>query len=108
MHGTRRAFPVGIDVSFPGVEHVYGIPEHASTLSLKQTKGDTDPYRLYNLDVFEYELDNPMALYGSIPFMQAHRLKQTTGVFLLNSAEMWIDIEKNSKSKVCLWRCGSS
>jgi len=90
---------IGIDVSFPGVEHVYGIPEHASTLSLKQTKGETDPYRLYNLDVFEYELDNPMALYGSIPFMQAHRLKQTTGVFLLNSAEMWIDIEKNSKGK---------
>ena len=32
-----------------------------------------DPYRLYNLDVFEYELDNPMALYGSIPFMLAHK-----------------------------------
>lgn len=94
---------VGIDISFPGVEHVYGIPEHADTLSLKQTKPDAgDPYRLYNLDVFEYELDNPMALYGSIPFMQAHRLKQTTGVFLLNSAEMWVDIEKTSKSKVQL------
>ena len=33
----------------------------------------TDPYRLYNLDVFEYELNNPMALYGSIPFMIAHK-----------------------------------
>ena len=33
----------------------------------------TDPYRLYNLDVFEYELDNPMALYGSVPFMIAHK-----------------------------------
>ena len=32
-----------------------------------------DPYRLYNLDVFEYELNNPMALYGSIPFMLAHK-----------------------------------
>ena len=34
---------------------------------------DTDPYRLYNLDVFEYELNNPMALYGSIPYMVAHK-----------------------------------
>ena len=36
-------------------------------------RGETDPYRLYNLDVFEYELYNPMALYGSIPYMLAHR-----------------------------------
>jgi len=33
----------------------------------------TDPYRLYNLDVFEYELHNPMALYGSVPYLIAHR-----------------------------------
>lgn len=70
---------------------MYGIPEHADSLALKVTKqvlsvhksclvkfclqyrGSTDPYRLYNLDVFEYELDNPMALYGSIPYMVSHR-----------------------------------
>lgn len=34
---------------------------------------DTDPYRLFNLDVFEYELYNPMALYGSVPLMIAHK-----------------------------------
>lgn len=27
----------------------------------------TDPYRLFNLDVFEYEPDSEMALYGAIP-----------------------------------------
>ena len=32
-----------------------------------------DPYRLYNLDVFEYELDNVMALYGCVPVMLAHK-----------------------------------
>jgi alpha-glucosidase (family GH31 glycosyl hydrolase) len=32
-----------------------------------------DPYRLFNLDVFEYEVGNPMALYGSVPFMIAHK-----------------------------------
>lgn len=31
-----------------------------------------DPYRLYNLDVFEYELNTGMALYGSVPLLIAH------------------------------------
>jgi mannosyl-oligosaccharide alpha-1,3-glucosidase len=54
-----------------------------------------EPYRLYNLDVFEYELDSPMTLYGSIPFMQAHRKDSTVGVFWLNGAETWVDIVKS-------------
>ena len=29
---------VGIDISFPGYEHVYGIPEHADSMALKTTK----------------------------------------------------------------------
>ena len=29
---------VGMDISFPGVEHTYGIPEHADSLILKPTK----------------------------------------------------------------------
>lgn len=29
---------VGLDISFPGFSHVYGIPEHASSLALKQTR----------------------------------------------------------------------
>jgi hypothetical protein len=57
--------------------------------------------------VFEYELDNPMALYGAIPFIMAHDTvgapsvgasahacdlqDKTTGVFLLNSAEIFVD-----------------
>jgi alpha 1,3-glucosidase len=53
---------------------------------------------LYNLDVFEYELDNPMALYGSIPFMTSHTAQQSAGVFFLNSAEMWIDVNYNESA----------
>ena len=49
------------------------------------------------MDVFEYELDNPMALYGSIPFMVAHSVHKSVGVFWNNAAETWIDI-KSSKS----------
>ncbi|EPE02720.1 glycoside hydrolase family 31 protein [Ophiostoma piceae UAMH 11346] len=89
---------VGLDISFVGYDHVYGIPSHTGPLSLKETRGGdgkySEPYRLYNLDVFEYILDSPMTLYGAIPFMQAHRQGSTVGVFWLNAAETWIDITK--------------
>ncbi|PGH27144.1 hypothetical protein AJ80_01100 [Polytolypa hystricis UAMH7299] len=93
---------VGLDISFPGYSHVFGIPEHADSMSLKETRGGdgqhTEPYRLYNSDVFEYELNSPMTLYGSIPFMQAHRKGSTVGVLWLNAAETWVDIVKNKPS----------
>ena len=53
---------------------------------------------MYNSDVFEYEMDSPMTLYGSIPFMQAHRKDSTVGVFWLNAAETWVDVVKEKVS----------
>jgi alpha-glucosidase (family GH31 glycosyl hydrolase) len=41
----------------------------------------SEPYRLYNLDVFEYEHSSPFGLYGAIPVMLAHKKGQTTGIF---------------------------
>lgn len=62
-----------MDISFPGASRAYGLPEHADKLALRTTgEGGLDPYRLYNLDVFEYELDSPMAIYGAIPVLYAH------------------------------------
>ena len=56
----RGPASVGLDLSFPGAQHVYGIPSHSSPLSLKTTRGAgaqyDAPYRMYTLDVFEYEL----------------------------------------------------
>ncbi|XP_014818112.1 PREDICTED: neutral alpha-glucosidase AB, partial [Calidris pugnax] len=89
---------VGLDFSLPGFEHVYGIPEHADNLRLRTTEGG-DPYRLYNLDVFQYELYNPMALYGSVPFLVAHSSRRTLGIFWLNAAETWVDISSNTAGK---------
>ncbi|EXJ69793.1 alpha 1,3-glucosidase [Cladophialophora psammophila CBS 110553] len=90
---------VAMDITFPGYAHVYGLPEHAGPLSLKETRGGDEhydqPYRMYNSDVFEYELDSPMTLYGSIPFMHAHKKGSTVGVFWLNAAETWVDIVKS-------------
>ncbi|KAK2067888.1 hypothetical protein P8C59_001591 [Phyllachora maydis] len=94
---------VALDISFVGFEHVYGIPSHAGPLSLKETRGGeakyTEPYRMYNADVFEYILDSPMTLYGSIPYMQAHRKDSHVGVFWLNAAETWVDITKGKEAK---------
>ncbi|KAH3851878.1 hypothetical protein DPMN_094365 [Dreissena polymorpha] len=50
---------------------VYSTPLHPYALAPCYRSGD--PYRLFNLDVFEYELYNPMALYGSVPVMLAHK-----------------------------------
>lgn len=89
---------IALDITFPDYEHVYGIPEHASPLSLKTTRGGggnyDEPYRLYNADVFEYITDSSMTLYGAIPFMQAHKKDSTVGIFWLNAAETWIDVIK--------------
>lgn len=93
---------VALDIAFPGYQHVYGVAEHAGPLSLKETRGGdgkySDPYRLYNSDVFEYEMDSPMTLYGAIPFMQAQKKDSTVGVFWLNAAETWIDVTKSTDS----------
>lgn len=91
-HGPQS---ISLDVSFHGAKHVYGIPEHATGLALKPTRGpevDSEPYRLFNLDVFEYISESPFGLYGSIPFMLSHSKEYTTGFFWLNSAEMQIDV----------------
>ncbi|XP_074594644.1 neutral alpha-glucosidase AB-like [Brevipalpus obovatus] len=84
---------VGMDFSFVGFDHVYGIPEHADSFALRDTRGSTDPYRLYNVDIFEYEVNTPMALYGAVPTMIAHSEERTVGLLWLNPSDTFIDIE---------------
>jgi alpha 1,3-glucosidase len=86
-----------MDISFPRSSHVFGLPEHASSLELKATLGEgahySDPYRLYNLDVFEYELDETMALYGYVPLVVSQSVATgTCGVFWFNPTETFVDV----------------
>jgi len=94
---------IGMDFTFHRSLNVYGIPEHATDLSLKTTTGDngySEPYRMYNLDVFEYELDEPMALYGHVPMMMSHSKDLgSVGLYWHNTAETWIDIEKDASGQ---------
>jgi alpha 1,3-glucosidase len=120
-HGPRS---VGFDISFPLAEEVYGLPEHTTPLSLPTTIASSssssssvrpaprykEPYRLYTLDVFEYELDETMALYGGVPVLFAHpkatatgqktagHLLPTVGVFSFNPSETFIDISDAGSS----------
>eukprot|EP00968_Pinguiococcus_pyrenoidosus_P002054 scaffold109_cov252-Pinguiococcus_pyrenoidosus.AAC.39 len=108
-HQKYGASAVGVDILFNDATDVYGIPEHASSLSLKTTTGKdaqySDPYRLYTLDVFEYELDNPMALYGAIPFMMSLKagMSESVGVFWHNPSETFVDIEDADGGKHTHW-----
>uniref|UniRef100_A0A8C2BB02 Glucosidase, alpha; neutral C n=1 Tax=Cyprinus carpio TaxID=7962 RepID=A0A8C2BB02_CYPCA len=85
---------VGMDLSLHGFKHTYGLPEHADTLVLKDTSV-TEAYRLYNLDVFGYDINSRLGLYGSVPFLLAHKLERTAGVFWLNASETLVDVKYN-------------
>jgi alpha 1,3-glucosidase len=95
---TANAGPeaFSFDITFPGVQHVYGIPEHAAPLSLPSTTGEDsyykEPYRLYNVDIFEYEADSSMALYGAVPLLHAHNKDTSVGVLNLVGSETWVDV----------------
>ncbi|KAI8535496.1 hypothetical protein RHMOL_Rhmol10G0179100 [Rhododendron molle] len=99
-HTDKRPYgpqSISFDVSFHEADFVYGIPERATTLALKPTKGpgveESEPYRLFNLDVFEYIHDSPFGLYGSVPLMISHgKARGTSGFFWFNAAEMQIDV----------------
>jgi hypothetical protein len=92
---------VGADITFPASTHLFGLPEHASGTQLKGTTGNKahykEPYRLYNLDVFEYELDETMALYGEVPLIVSQsKTSGTVGAFWFNPTETFVDVENLS------------
>lgn len=84
---------VAVDVLFQGFEHIYGIPEHADSFSLRNTAG-SEPYRLFNVDIFEYDTNSRMPMYGAIPLMVGVKPDTSVGVFWINSADTFVDITK--------------
>ncbi|PRT55651.1 Glucosidase 2 subunit alpha [Wickerhamiella sorbophila] len=103
---SRGPEAVALDIDFSNYKHVFGIPEHADSLSLKETNsesGHSEPYRLFNVDIFEYETQSPMPMYGSIPFMMASKTDSATGVFWLNGADTYVDVSKSSQGVGSHW-----
>lgn len=93
---------VGVDISFPNARHIYGLPQRTVSFSLGDTVGPsnevlTEPLRMYNLDVFEFELEKPLGLYGSIPLIYARNGKESAGLLWMNSAETYVDVINSEK-----------
>jgi alpha 1,3-glucosidase len=110
---------VGMDITFPRSLHLFGLPSHTSPSNLPSTKGPgaryNEPYRMYTLDVFEYELDNTMALYGGIPLVLAHSIHptasatdgsagtRTVGAFWHNPSETYVDVSRSGGATKTQW-----
>ncbi|XP_010623078.1 neutral alpha-glucosidase C isoform X1 [Fukomys damarensis] len=96
---------IGLDFSLHGFEHVYGIPQHAESHQLKNTR-DGDAYRLYNLDVYGYQIHDKMGIYGSVPYLLAHKLDRTIGIFWLNASETLVEINTEPAAEYTLTQVG--
>ncbi|XP_050655366.1 neutral alpha-glucosidase C isoform X1 [Macaca thibetana thibetana] len=96
---------IGLDFSLHGFEHLYGIPQHAESHQLKNT-GDEDAYRLYNLDVYGYQIYDKMGIYGSVPYLLAHKLGRTIGIFWLNASETLVEINTEPAVEYTLSQMG--
>ncbi|KAG7664986.1 ROT2 [[Candida] subhashii] len=87
---------IAIDFTFSGFSHLYGIPEHSGSMLLKDTT-HREPYRLFNVDIFEYEQDSRLPMYGSIPLLIAAKPDAAVGVFWINAADSYVDINLENK-----------
>lgn len=80
---TKVRGPEGLsmDFTFPQADVLFGIPEHADSFALRLTSANqTDPYRLYNLDVAYHEINSTMALYGASPVLYGHGYVYIDGI----------------------------
>jgi len=112
--GKVEKFPMGpraisLDFELPYNGNFAGIPERTSvdgsialedTLRFNSSNPDilNDPYRLFNLDVSEYQANETyLGLYGSIPYLMSFPQPSDgpqgyVGIYWLNAAETWLDL----------------
>lgn len=76
-----------------GTQYLYGLPERADHTHLFNTdEYMVEPYRLYNLDIFQHKPYSRQNLYGSIPYLTAHHEDYDVSIAWMNSAETFVDI----------------
>eukprot|EP00924_Labyrinthula_sp_SR-Ha-C_P015591 maker-scaffold_4-snap-gene-4.37-mRNA-1 protein AED:0.05 eAED:0.07 QI:0/0/0/1/1/1/6/0/982 len=110
---SQKDESIGFDALFPSSIGFFGLPEHATNFRLPDTISGSgiisDPYRLYTLDVFEYELDSPMALYGANPTMVSVSSQGTaTGLFFNNPSDTFVDTSTEGNGKKVRWMAETS
>ncbi|EGV63237.1 glucosidase II [Yamadazyma tenuis ATCC 10573] len=89
---------IGLDFNFVDFHNAYGIPEHSKGLKLEE-----EIYRLYNVDIFEYEVDSNLPMYGSIPFLLVSKPRLSMGLFWINSADTYINLSKPKSGAKTHW-----
>ena len=98
---------VGIDVTFQNSVNLYGLPEQTmpfrlplSLVNPTHAKGApsgataNEEFRMFNSDVFKYQLNSKVALYGSIPMVTAiHGDGESVSGFLwINPSETYVSL----------------
>lgn len=86
---------VALDFNFKGFKNIYGIPEHSDSLNLHD-----EIYRLFNVDIFEYEINSNLPMYGSIPFVLASRPDISMGLLWLNAADTYVHVKTSEKDQI--------
>ena len=74
---------------------LFGLPEREDTLALKRTDGghiSSQPYKIWATDQFAHIPNNPQALYGSIPYVNAQSSNSAASALWINSARTFVDI----------------
>ncbi|KAK2962485.1 putative Neutral alpha-glucosidase AB [Blattamonas nauphoetae] len=96
----RGPSSLGIEISFPSTNSLYGLPQRSCSTRLPVTKGPgstfNEPIRLYNTDVYQYEMNSLQPLYGSVPFIFSRPLNSSLpscGFLWINAADTWVDIQ---------------
>ncbi|CAK0859898.1 unnamed protein product [Prorocentrum cordatum] len=94
----RGPAAVGLDVSFESAPTIVGLAEHTASLHLAKPRF-AEPYRLFNLDVFEYEVNVPASIYGNIPFVTAVHVwpgeepPSASGFMIVNPSEGFVKVD---------------
>ncbi|KAH0514571.1 Neutral alpha-glucosidase C [Microtus ochrogaster] len=75
-------------------------------LQVPHKQRDGDAYRLYNLDVYGYQIHDKMGIYGSVPYLLAHKQGRTVAVFWLNASETLVEINTEPAVEYVLTQMG--
>ena len=86
------------------LQAVYGLPEHTANLNLldyfKLNKTGHDEFiRIFNMDVYQYELNTGMSIYGNIPFFMSKlqsRVNKWFAILWNNPSDTWVKISSNN------------
>ncbi|XP_050306433.1 neutral alpha-glucosidase C-like [Anthonomus grandis grandis] len=98
MDNTNQSQAFTFSVKFHEIKRMMGLFEHATTVGLFHTADlSIDPYRLKNIDNGWWSMNSTQSLYGSIPVLYGFG-NHSSGFFLHNAAEMWVDIDNNNNS----------